>query len=85
VNGALYQSYSGHSSHVTNLRFNYNQRFLLSCGGRDRTILLWKHEVELAEDSDDNASAASGSTSSSSKSMSSMTAGMFLLLDVCCN
>lgn len=53
VHGALYQSYVGHASHVTRVCFNYNRRLVISIGGRDRTALLWKHEVEEAPDSDD--------------------------------
>ncbi|EDV20145.1 uncharacterized protein TRIADDRAFT_63428 [Trichoplax adhaerens] len=34
--------YTGHSSHVTNVLFTPNDARLLSTGGRDNTILLWK-------------------------------------------
>ena len=36
------KSFVGHSSHVTRVRFSRDQRFLLSTGGNDRTIILWK-------------------------------------------
>lgn len=36
------KNYVGHSSHVTKVRFSKNEQFLLSVGGNDRTIILWK-------------------------------------------
>lgn len=36
------KGFIGHSSHVTKVRFSRNERFLLSTGGNDRTIILWK-------------------------------------------
>ena len=44
--GAIYQTYSGHSGHVQNVRFTYNRRYVVSVGGEDRSVLLWKHEAE---------------------------------------
>jgi len=44
--GAIYQTYSGHSGHVQNVRFTHNRRYVVSVGGRDRAVLLWKHEPE---------------------------------------
>ncbi|CAM9501528.1 unnamed protein product, partial [Heterosigma akashiwo] len=32
----------GHSSHVTNVRFNADDTYLLTTGGNDRTVLQWK-------------------------------------------
>lgn len=32
----------GHSSHVTNVRFTYDESYVISTGGRDRCILQWK-------------------------------------------
>jgi WD40 repeat protein/Ca2+-binding EF-hand superfamily protein len=49
---SVYQSYSGHAAHVTNLKCSWNKRYLVSLGGLDRTVLLWRHDVE-EEDSDD--------------------------------
>ncbi|RYH27855.1 hypothetical protein EON65_12920 [archaeon] len=51
--GAVRQSYIGHASHVTSVRFNWNRRYLLSTGGLDRAILVWKHEVELCDSGDE--------------------------------
>ena len=44
--GAIYQTYSGHSGHVQNVRFTHNRRYMVSVGGQDRSVLLWKHEAE---------------------------------------
>lgn len=51
--GALHQSYVGHSSHVTCVRFNWNRRFVLSTGGQDRAVLVWRHEIELCDSDGD--------------------------------
>jgi len=32
---------TGHSSHVTRVRFSCDERYLLSEGGNDRTVILW--------------------------------------------
>ena len=36
------RTYSGHGSHVANLRFTANEKFLISVGGNDKTVLQWK-------------------------------------------
>jgi WD40 repeat protein len=69
ANGALYQSYVGHSGSVIGVKFSYNRRHLVSIGSTDQTILIWKHELEYEEDSDnDNFSVASSGSSKSSNS-----------------
>lgn len=37
-----YKDYGGHSSHVTNVLFSKENRFAVSTGGADRTIIQWK-------------------------------------------
>lgn len=51
---SLHQSYIGHSSAITCVRFANNRRFVISLGGNDRTILIWKHESEFSDDSGDD-------------------------------
>lgn len=51
--GALHQAYSGHGSSVECVRFSYNRRYVVSIGSEDQTILLWKHEIEKFESTDD--------------------------------
>ena len=66
--GALHQTYVGHSSHVTCVRFSANKRYVVSIGGGDRTVLLWRHVVEEPEDSDVEGADASSSSASASSS-----------------
>lgn len=37
-----YDAYVGHSAHVTNVRFTFDDRFLMSAGGSDSCIFVWK-------------------------------------------
>jgi uncharacterized protein (UPF0297 family) len=43
VGRADYHGYLGHSSHVTNARFSYNDEFLITVGGGDRCAFQWRH------------------------------------------
>jgi hypothetical protein len=45
----MFQSYRGHSSHVTRVRFTNDHRFLISTGGADKCIIQWRHDVEELE------------------------------------
>ena len=40
--GAKFKKYLGHSAHVTNVRFTYNQSHVISVGGADNAIFQWK-------------------------------------------
>jgi hypothetical protein len=46
--GAKCTQYSGHSSHVTNVRFSIDDRYLFSTGGLDLCMFQWR--VQRAED-----------------------------------
>lgn len=37
-----YKAYHGHSAHVTNVVFSSNDKYIISTGGADRSILQWK-------------------------------------------
>ena len=37
--------YHGHSSHVTNIKWSYLDSYLVSTGGNDKCIMLWKHSM----------------------------------------
>ncbi|XP_046848411.1 echinoderm microtubule-associated protein-like 6 [Xenia sp. Carnegie-2017] len=39
---APFKLYIGHSAHVTNVRFSHDDRFLLSTGGDDSSVFVWK-------------------------------------------
>lgn len=40
--GAKYKKYIGHSAHVTNVRFTFNQSHVISVGGADNAVFQWK-------------------------------------------
>ncbi|XP_065657214.1 echinoderm microtubule-associated protein-like 6 [Hydra vulgaris] len=42
MRGAKCRTYKGHCSHVTNVKWTCDDRFLLSTGGMDATLLLWE-------------------------------------------
>jgi len=41
---AKFKRYTGHSAHVTRVRWTWDSSYLISIGGRDVAILIWKHE-----------------------------------------
>eukprot|EP00741_Cyanophora_paradoxa_P013198 tig00000178_g12750.t1 len=43
LDGAAPRRYRGHSEHVTNVRFTWDDRHLVSTGGADLTIIQWRH------------------------------------------
>ena len=66
--GALHQCYVGHSSPVSCVRYSANRRHVVSIGSSDKTILLWKHEIETVASSDEDGGFSSSSSSSSGSS-----------------
>lgn len=48
--GAGSLEYSGHSSHVTNVRWTNFDECLISTGGNDRSIFQWRHEIFERDD-----------------------------------
>jgi WD40 repeat protein len=43
---AIALKYGGiHSSHVSNVRWTVGDEYLISCGGNDRCVMVWKHKV----------------------------------------
>ena len=65
-NNSLHQIYSGHSSKISSARFSFSKKYVVSIGGRDRTIILWRHDCELVDDSDDLAESSGSSSSAAS-------------------
>jgi len=61
--GASYGQETGHSSHVTNVRWMNEDRYVISTGGNDRCVFQWKNINPLHE--------MSGQASSEGKSSSS--------------
>jgi microtubule-associated protein-like 6 len=41
---SAYNKFIGHSSHVTNVRFSYDDSYLISVGGNDKSIFQWKFQ-----------------------------------------
>ena len=39
---AAFLTFHGHSAHVTNLKFTFNDRYLVSTGGDDSCVFIWK-------------------------------------------
>ena len=61
---ADYNESIGHSSHVTEVKFSYQDQFVVSAGGNDKTVMVWEvegranqpqadAEVDYASDPDD--------------------------------
>jgi microtubule-associated protein-like 6 len=48
--GSPFSVESGHASHVTNVRWNSNSKWVVSTGGNDRCVFQWKHVADDAED-----------------------------------
>ncbi|KAJ8246474.1 hypothetical protein GJAV_G00268220 [Gymnothorax javanicus] len=39
---AKHKRYCGHSAHVTNIRFSCDDKYVISTGGNDRSVFVWK-------------------------------------------
>jgi len=46
---ADFQEYSGHSSHVTNVRWTASDECLISTGGNDKCVFQWRHNPFVRE------------------------------------
>ena len=62
---AKFKEYVGHSAHVTNVRWTHNSSHLVSIGGADMSMIVWKrdeavNEVTLNVDEDDTDSEEEG-------------------------
>jgi WD40 repeat protein len=54
IEKASFKKFVGHSSHVTNVKFIYNDKYVISTGGNDKSIFQWKYSNDdLAEDEQD--------------------------------
>ncbi len=40
------KSYSGHGTHVSNVRFTYDDSLVVTTGGNDKCLLVWKTDIE---------------------------------------
>ena len=61
--GASDKTYRGHSSHVTNVRFSFDDEYVLSTGGNDGCIFVWHTDcAEEARELDAAVAAGEGGT-----------------------
>jgi len=42
VEKSQFKEFFGHSSHITTVKFTHNDDYLISTGGNDKTVLVWK-------------------------------------------
>lgn len=42
VERAQYNEYRGHSSHVTKVKFSADERYVITTGGNDKTVIVWE-------------------------------------------
>jgi hypothetical protein len=47
---AKFKRYTGHSAHVTRVRWTYDDNYLISIGGRDVATIIWKHDRDRTVD-----------------------------------
>ena len=53
VEHANYKAYGGHSSHVPKVRFSNDDRFLISVGGNDKSVLVWETDFGVQREDED--------------------------------
>lgn len=66
ISNKIYNKYEGHSNTVTAIHFNSSEDYVVSIGGEEKSILIWKYDPvlvknayvlqNLKEDSDDEMS-----------------------------
>ena len=56
LSGAKFRKYVGHSAHVTNVRFSHDKTRIISTGGGDHAIFMWRFNPEgvPVEETDDS-------------------------------
>lgn len=41
------KSFIGHSSHVTKVKFSNNDKYVISTGGNDKTVMIWETDFSM--------------------------------------
>ena len=49
VERAAFKEFSGHSSHVTRVKFSSNDKYVLSVGGNDKTLIVWETDFAMGD------------------------------------
>jgi WD40 repeat protein len=51
----IYNSYKGHSSHITGVKWSFDDKYLISTGGLEKSIIQWTNtnEEEINYDFDE--------------------------------
>ena len=48
--GAKFKKYTGHSAHVTNVRFTSDRKRVITVGGADHAVFQWRFLIENEEE-----------------------------------
>lgn len=67
ASNTLYQTYLGHAGPICAVRYLHSRRYIISTGAQDRSILVWKHELEVLDESDDEPDPILGMTKGKQK------------------
>lgn len=57
---AKFKKYTVHSSHVTNVRWSFDNKYLMSTGGADTAVVVWENTAELSDKAPASASGMCG-------------------------
>ena len=58
VEGASFKEFIAHSSHVTRVQFTHNDKYLISSGGNDKSVMIWETDFNLGGDEEEEGGAA---------------------------
>lgn len=50
IEKAQFNSYTGHSSHVTKVKFTAGDQFVITTGGNDKTVIVWETDFGFGFD-----------------------------------
>ena len=51
VERANFNQYQGHSSHVTKVKFTFDDQFVITTGGNDKTVIVWETDFGFGKSS----------------------------------
>jgi len=47
------KSYGGHSSHVTRVKFSYDNNYVYTTGGNDKCVMVWKTDFGIGKNQEE--------------------------------